>query len=395
MKITFIITKLDINGGGENLDILMKIRALQEAGHEISVVTAFSNLNYIPSAMSFNVFEEQAPRGGLLVLQIFIVKILKKYAAQTDVFYLVGSSFLFGAGWYRLGKSRPVVADLNGYADYVEVYYKKEPLYPKSYLPWRKNLRRNLKHAIRIYIERFLGVFLINRFDAIIFMTETIARYYQRVGVRRNKASVIPSFMDLKVLTSRLALDNPFLKFSKDSFNILCVGRFHIDKGMDLLIEAFSGVNFPNAKLHLVGDGPEKAVLEKIVKEKGLSDKVKFYPWHTVDGLAAFYKHADLFVHPARLPEPMVRTVVEAMSFGLPLVVTDTSSEPWVAEEVAKTFKLGDVADLRIKIETACQDKDFLVKARLMAEQRGKEFDYRNYVNQLSGILARLTGLEK
>lgn len=388
MKITFIVTKLNLNGGGENHDVMMKARALQEMGHEINVATAFSNLNDMPAAMPFNILKEQAPRGGLLALQIFIVRVLKKYQAQTDVFYLVGSSFLFGGGWYRLfcGSSKPVVADLNGYADYIEGYYKKEPLYPIVYLPWRRNLRQKIKHVARIWLERSLGVFLINRLDAIVFMTKTIAHYYERAGVNKDKSAVIPSFMDIKSPKIQVLQNNPFVKFSKDAFHILCVGRFHVDKGIDLLIKAFSGYSCPNAILHLVGDGPEKIVLEEMVNKNGLDKKIKFYPWQKSDEVVAFYQHANLFVHPARLPEPMVRTVIEAMSFGLPLVVSNTSRESWL-NEVAKVFTLGDTGDLRAKIEQACADKIFLDRAGVNCKIRAREFDYRKHAPALSWLL--------
>lgn len=389
MRITFIVTKLNFNGGGENHDVIMKIRALQEKGHVITVVTVFSKLNNIPKGVSFRVIEEQPPSNKLIGLQIFIVGIFKKYASQTDIFYLIGSSFVFGGGWYRLAAktSKPVVADLNGYADYVEGYYKKAPLYPADRLPWERSWRSKLKHQIRIWLERWLGVYLINRLDAIIFMTGTIAQYYFRVGVKKDKATIVPSFQDIKAWQAKLLESNPFPESSEKTFNILCLDRFHLDKGIDLLIKAFERCHSIDAKLHLVGNGPEFDNLIFLIKKKKLGEKVKFYPWQTADQLVAFYQHADLFVHPARLPEPLARTTIEAMSFGCPLVVSSTSSEDWVAKEVAKTFVLGDVTDLTNKIIAAYNDKSFLQSARVRGKIRAEELDYRRHINQLNNVL--------
>ena len=72
MKIIFIVTKLNFIGGGENHDIIIKIRGLQERGHEVTVVTTFSKSNNIPSNITFRVIEEQVLGNGLLGLQIFI-----------------------------------------------------------------------------------------------------------------------------------------------------------------------------------------------------------------------------------------------------------------------------------------------------------------------------------
>ena len=55
MRITFIVTKFNFNGGGENHDIIMKVRALMEIGHEITVVTIFPKANNIPQDAPFRV----------------------------------------------------------------------------------------------------------------------------------------------------------------------------------------------------------------------------------------------------------------------------------------------------------------------------------------------------
>ncbi|MDD4271845.1 MAG: glycosyltransferase family 4 protein [Patescibacteria group bacterium] len=388
MRITFIVTKLNFTGGGENHDIIIKIRGLKERGHEVTVVTTFSKSNSIPPDINFQLIEEQKPGNGLLSLQFFIANILKKHAPGTDVFYLINSSFLFGAGWYRLSVrgSKPVVADLNGYADFVETYYKKEPLYPLARIPFKQSLLRKIKHWFRILLERSIGVYLTNRLDAIVIMTKTIAQHYARAGVKQDKITIIPSPHDILALSKQPLQDNPFFKYPKNIFHILFTGRFHFDKGVDILIKAFSQCDCPGAMLHLVGDGPEKAALEEMVNKAGLSERVKFYSWREPGKLIPFYQHASLFVHTARLPEPLIRTTVEAMAFGLPLVATDTCGEDWF-KEVAKTFPLGDISACAKAIEAAYSDNNFRVMAKANGIKRAKEFDYRQQIINLDNIL--------
>lgn len=57
---------------------------------------------------------------------------------------------------------------------------------------------------------------------------------------------------------------------------VVVVGRYHKEKRMDLLIEAFSKVldEVPDAKLHLYGDGPEKMALQKLVKQLKIGKSV-------------------------------------------------------------------------------------------------------------------------
>ncbi len=390
MKITFIVTKLN-SGGGEYHDIIRQARALAESGHELKLLTIFPKLNKITDELPYEIIEEPAPSNRLFALQYFIYKLLKKYSGSTDIFYVFATAYLFGGGLYRLIRgSKPVVAYINGYADYVEGFYRREPIYPRAYLAGGRNWFSKIKHTLRVWLERLFGVYLINHLDAIIMMTRTIARHYTRIGVKKEKISIIPSFHDIITLQKLPAGSNPFASFPPDAFHILFTGRFHIEKGVDILLKAFLQCDCPEAILHLVGDGPEKANLEKIIKENGISEKVKFYPWQNLEKLAAFYRHADLFVHPARLPEPLVRTTVEAMAFGLPIVATDTAAEDWFKKEAAITFPLGDVNGCARAIHEAYQDKNFRENAKENNKKRALEFDYRKQIIKLNNILAKV-----
>lgn len=392
MNVTFIVTKLDLNGGGEKFDILLTAQALQENGHRVRVITVFSELNNISQAVNFSVSEERAKSKGLIALQILVVRILKKYAAQTDIFYLIGSSFIFGSGWYRLftSHSKPVVAHLNGYANFAEAYFKQAPLWPPKYLNDATGLVRGAKHKIRLFLERSIGVYLVNKLDAITIMSEATAYYYRRAGIRPAKISILYSFHDIATLQKEATRQNPFLKFPSTAFHILSVGRIYIDKGVDFLVKAFAEARLPNAILHIIGAGPQKNELENFVNKQGLSHAIKFYPWQDHDTLIAFYQYSRLFVYPARLPESMVRTSVEAMALGVPLVVPDTGAAAWIPE-VAKIFKNGDAADLRAQLEAAYSD----IKFQNTAAERGKKlalkFDYRRSINQLDQILKKAT----
>ncbi len=391
MKITFIVTKLN-SSGGEYYDIVRQARALTEIGHELKILTIFPGLNKITEKLPFEIIEEPAPSNRLLSLQFFIYKLLKKHSDSTDIFYVFATAYLFGGGWYRLlaKKGKPVVAYINGYADYVEGFYRREPVYPRTYLAEGRSWISKIKHALRVWLERLFGVYLVNHLDAIVIMTQTIANHYIRIGVKKEKISIIPSFHDIISLQKMTSGSNPFVNYPSEAFHILFTGRLHIEKGVDILINAFSLCNCPKAILHIVGDGPEKVALEKLVLEKKINQKVKFYPWQSLYQLVAFYQHADLFVHPARLPEPLVRTTVEAMAFGLPIVATDSAAEAWFKKEVAITFTLGDINGCAQAIGEAYHDKNFRENARRYSLKRVAEFDYRKQIIKLNNILKRV-----
>jgi glycosyltransferase involved in cell wall biosynthesis len=117
---------------------------------------------------------------------------------------------------------------------------------------------------------------------------------------------------------------------------LLFVGRLSVQKDLPTLIDALSHVvrQTPNVELHIVGDGPERARLQRMVSERHLSDRVTFRGWVNKDRIAECYQNADAFVLPSRY-EGMPNVVLEAMACGLPIVATDIAGcEELVQENV-------------------------------------------------------------
>ncbi|MET8943900.1 glycosyltransferase [Streptomyces sp. NPDC004542] len=97
----------------------------------------------------------------------------------------------------------------------------------------------------------------------------------------------------------------------------VCVGRLCRQKGQDVLLTAWSAVarQVPDARLVLVGDGPDEDLLRALAPESVLfvgavADTV---PW---------YQAADVVVLPSRW-EGMALAPLEAMACGRPVVITD------------------------------------------------------------------------
>jgi glycosyltransferase involved in cell wall biosynthesis len=99
---------------------------------------------------------------------------------------------------------------------------------------------------------------------------------------------------------------------------VLYVGRLAAEKGLDLVLRAFDAVagTRPEARLVLVGDGPERARLRR--RRQNL-----FCPGQRVGvELARHYASADLFLFPS-LTETYGNVVAEAMASGLAVLAFD------------------------------------------------------------------------
>ncbi len=98
---------------------------------------------------------------------------------------------------------------------------------------------------------------------------------------------------------------------------ILSVGRLIERKGFKYLIEAIKDLD--NVSLSIIGDGPDLEYLKEL--SNGLD--INFLGLIEHDDLGKLYKDYDLFIL-ASLNEGMSNTVLEAMSAGLPLILSDT-----------------------------------------------------------------------
>uniref|UniRef100_A0A7V4E5D4 Glycosyltransferase family 1 protein n=1 Tax=candidate division WOR-3 bacterium TaxID=2052148 RepID=A0A7V4E5D4_UNCW3 len=125
----------------------------------------------------------------------------------------------------------------------------------------------------------------------------------------------------------------PYVK--KDKIYILFVGRFVEVKGLPVLIRAFAEIvkKYPSAELHLVGDGPQKPELTKIVKELKLDSNVKFQGFLVGEPLLEAYNKATIFVLPSIKTktgetEGLGVVLIEALSHGVPVIGSKVGGIP-------------------------------------------------------------------
>jgi len=159
----------------------------------------------------------------------------------------------------------------------------------------------------------------------------------KRQGIDPDRMSSLPCALDEKLLSVQATSDgrkcNLHRYFSYDRRVLLTVGRMVASeryKGHDMVLRALPAVvaEVPNLTYVLVGDGDDRARLEKLAAELGLAAHVVFTGEVSDLELAAFYRRSKVFVLPARTViddqspkgEGFGIVYLEAMAFGLPIV---------------------------------------------------------------------------
>lgn len=108
---------------------------------------------------------------------------------------------------------------------------------------------------------------------------------------------------------------------------ILTVGRLNYQKGYDLLIEKWMKIKekYPNWKLEIAGEGEQRIELESRIKELKLENHVTLLG--NVENIEEKYKKSSIYVLCSRF-EGLPMTLIEAKSFGLPIVALDCKTGP-------------------------------------------------------------------
>jgi glycosyltransferase involved in cell wall biosynthesis len=135
---------------------------------------------------------------------------------------------------------------------------------------------------------------------------------------------------------------------------VLGVGRLAPQKDFGTLIRAFARVIARRpCRLMILGDGPERASLEALVAERGLTGSVDLPGW--ISNPYPYMAHAGVFVLSSRW-EGLPSVLIEALFCGVPVVATDCLSGPREILEGGRYGALvpvGDEEALAAAIEAA------------------------------------------
>ncbi len=145
-----------------------------------------------------------------------------------------------------------------------------------------------------------------------VFVSDALLADFARRGISRAKAVRIHNPVDIRFTCAAIA--------GPSHPHILGVGRLVPLKRFDRLIRSFARLDHPEARLTILGDGPERATLQALVATLGLGDRVALVGWTAEP--AAYYAAATCFVL-CSARESFSNVVVEALGHGLPVVATD------------------------------------------------------------------------
>lgn len=183
-------------------------------------------------------------------------------------------------------------------------------------------LRDTAEWKRRIYalIERILQ----QRTDVIINVSKYEYKAAVRYGLKADNQTVIYSG-----ISPEKGKIDPTVKLPEGKINLLFVGRFDPQKGLDILLKAFNATKRDDLHLTIIGDN----VVDGGPKiEKKNTDRITFLGWVPHDKLASYYNACDAVVMPSRW-EAFGLVAIEAMKYGKPVIASDRGALPELVED--------------------------------------------------------------
>jgi len=217
---------------------------------------------------------------------------------------------------------------------------------------------------------------------------------YRQIPVNK-EVQVVYNFIDPSRHTPRVAPCIPEKK-SERQVTLMHISNFRPLKRTDDVVRIFARVRETlDARLVLVGDGPEYGRTRELVEKLGVEPFVRYVG--VVDDVSPLLAAADVLLLPSET-ESFGLVALEAMASGVPVVASDVGGIPEVVEHGVTGFlaPVGDVdamAEYCRKLLTDCRDgKRFGAAARKRAEEL---FDYRTIIPQYERIYERLLAGER
>jgi len=179
-----------------------------------------------------------------------------------------------------------------------------------------------------------------------------------------------------------------------DQPHILCVGRLEPRKGVEHLVQAMAALRQTgsNARLVVVGDGPDRKDLEASALRAGIA--ATFVGRVPDDALPGYYRAADIVCAPALGDESFGLVLLEAMAAGRPIVATRIAGYAELLEGrgVARLVDAGDAMGLAREISSLLDDP---AQARTLGDRaaaRVWDYDWRAIASRLDEIYRGVIG---
>ena len=347
MRIAMMVDLYKPHISGVTNVVALTKKHLESIGHKVYVFT-FGSLDYVDD-------EENIIRSpGLPLLDTgFHLNLSYSRTArnllQTMDIVHIHHPFISGSLAMRFCRPRGIPIVFTNHTRY--------DLYAQAYLPMLPGAVSET--ALDAYLSSFC-----RSCDLVIAPSKGIQHVLAGYGIV-DRVVVLPNGVDIQpYMDCDQPMDRDNFGYDKNDIVLVYVGRIGPEKNLPFLLRAYAGVAqaVEQAKLLIVGEGPERENLEDRLNHMGLNKYVTFTGRIPYEQVPAFLAMADIFVT-ASASEVHPLSVIEALATGLPVLGIDSPGVGDIIEDGinGQLVSQGDISAYTAKLTRLIVDRELRI----------------------------------
>lgn len=350
-------------------EVMLK-KALEKMGHEVYVITANLETFHYEYDEKEKVLRIPGIPTGIYdsrLTSIYPIKAINKIKSwklevihsQTE--FAIGSFARLFAKQFNI----PIVHTYHTmYEDYVHYITKGH---------FNKSSKKIVEYLTKFYCDKTIT-------ELIVPTKKAYDLFKEKYNVQRN-IHIIPTGIEIdrfykeNINNKKLSELKRKYNIKKNDFTLIFVGRIAEEKNVPFIIDVMANLKNKNAKLIIIGDGPDKEKYEKYANEK--TDNVIFtgkVPWEEVP---IYYSLGSVFISASKT-ETQGLTIIEAMASSLPALCIDDESFSGTVIGDLNGYLFKDKEECQRQIELLINDRkklDYLSNgARTSAENHSSKY---------------------
>jgi len=255
------------------------------------------------------------------------------------------------------------------------------------------DIRRGIREGGQIYHRLF------RRGNCFLAISQSNREHLIRFGADPDKIKYHPVGIDLGQFPSLPDAAN--VPITPEVFRVLTVARLVKEKGLDDGIQAVARLlqDKPTLRIQyqIVGDGPERSRLLRLVDELKVGDVVRFLGPQAHGDVLATMRRAHIFLLPSR-EEVLPVVLMEALASGLPVIATSVGSISEIVQNGISGYLVpsADIHAMKLKLQRLLEHpeqwREMGIKGRAIVADR---FDIRKLNKRLVEIFKILVSEER
>lgn len=365
-KILFVIH--DLHHGGAEKVLVNLVNNLDRQKFDITVMALFGggvNEQFLANDVKLLICHKKAIRGNSKVMKLFTPRFLFRHYIHGEydliVSYLEGPSARIVSGCRN--KNTKLISWIH-----VEQHEKKTA--SKAF--------RNYKEALKCY----------QRFDCTVCVSEYVKKDFQSIFPVKNPVYVLYNTNETDKIRELAEEPVNDIVFWDNEIKLVGVGKLMPNKGFDKLARIHARLIREGYKLHtyILGEGPEKNKIEKIIRENNCVDSFTLLGYKT--NPYKYVAKCDVFVC-SSVAEGFSTAATEALILGVPVVTTRVSG---MEEMLGKDNEYGIVIEgteemsLFYAIQNILDNSQLMQKYKDKALLRGRDFSKANTIKAVERL---------